>query len=111
MTEVKNTIRIDFIFVDIIIMLCWYLAESAGHFWQPEKFENVANPDFNNLKHLQNLGNFCWSHLVLYLLFMSPYCNATVPLVKHFILLNVPIYGVSYLKAELSLIVNLSPIL
>ena len=57
MMEVKNTIRIDSIFVDITIMLCWYLAESAGYFWQPEKFENVANPDFKIFKHLQNLGH------------------------------------------------------
>ena len=35
-------------------MLRRSLDESAGHFWQPEKFENVANPDFENLKHLQN---------------------------------------------------------
>ena len=24
-------------------MLRWLLADSAGHFWQPEEFENVAN--------------------------------------------------------------------
>ena len=30
--------------------------ESAGHFWHPEEFENVVNPDFENLKHLQNPG-------------------------------------------------------
>ena len=27
------------------------LAESDGHFWQPAEFENVAEPDFRNLKH------------------------------------------------------------
>ena len=32
-------------------------AESDGHFWQPAEFENVANPDFENLKHLQNPGH------------------------------------------------------
>ena len=37
-------------------MLRWSLAESAGHFWCPEEFENVENPDFENLKHLQNPG-------------------------------------------------------
>ena len=30
------------------------LAESAGHFWWTEEFENVANSDLENLKHLQN---------------------------------------------------------
>ena len=40
------------------------LAEIAVHFLQPEEFENVANPDFENLKHLQNLGHFCWPNLV-----------------------------------------------
>ena len=57
MIEVRNNIRIDFIVVAIIIMLCRSLTESAGHFWQPVKFENVENPDFNNLKHLQNPGH------------------------------------------------------
>ena len=33
------------------------LAESAGHFWWPAEFENVANPDFENPKHLQNPGH------------------------------------------------------
>ena len=39
------------------IMLRKSLAESAGHYWQPAEFENVANPDFENLKHLQNPGH------------------------------------------------------
>ena len=38
-------------------MICWSLDESAGRFWQPAEFENVANPDFENLKHLKNPGN------------------------------------------------------
>ena len=38
-------------------MLRQSLAESAGHFWQPEEFKNVANLDFKNLKHLQNPGH------------------------------------------------------
>ena len=37
-------------------MLHQLLAEGAGTFWQPETFENVANPDFENIKHLQNQG-------------------------------------------------------
>ena len=34
------------------------IAVSTVHFWWPEKFENVANRDFENLKHLQNFGHF-----------------------------------------------------
>ena len=49
--EFINNINIYFA---ITIMLHWLLAESAGHFWWTEEFENVANPDFENLKHLQN---------------------------------------------------------
>ena len=37
-------------------MLHRLLADSAGHFWQQAEFENVVNPDFENLKHLQNPG-------------------------------------------------------
>ena len=42
----------------IAIMIHWLLAVSDGHFWQPAEFKNVVNPDFENLKHLQNLGHF-----------------------------------------------------
>ena len=45
------------IYVEIIaitIMIRRSLAESAGHFWWTAEFENMANPDFENLKHLQN---------------------------------------------------------
>ena len=38
-------------------MLRWSLSDSAGHFWQPSELENMANPDFENLKHLQNPGH------------------------------------------------------
>ena len=38
-------------------MIRWSLAESAGHFWWPAEFVNVANPDFGNLRHLQNPGH------------------------------------------------------
>ena len=38
-------------------MLRRLLANIAGHFWWPEESENVANPYFNNLKHLQNPGH------------------------------------------------------
>ena len=39
-------------------MILWSLAESSGPFWQLAEFENLENPDFENLKHLQNLGYF-----------------------------------------------------
>ena len=39
-------------------MLRRSLADSAGHFWHPEEFKNMANPDFENIEHLQNLGHF-----------------------------------------------------
>ena len=38
-------------------MFCRSLAESSGQFWQSEEFESVANPYFENIKHLQNLGH------------------------------------------------------
>ena len=38
-------------------MLRRFLADSAVHFWWPEEFENVANPYFDHLKHLQNPGH------------------------------------------------------
>ena len=41
----------------ITIMLHWSLSGSDGHFWWTAEFENVANPYFQNLKHLQNLGH------------------------------------------------------
>ena len=40
----------------ITVMLRQYLAESAGHFRRPAEFVNAANPDFENLRHLQNPG-------------------------------------------------------
>ena len=39
-------------------MLQWSLAVSAVSFWQPENFENLENPDSENLNYLQNLGHF-----------------------------------------------------
>ena len=39
-------------------MICRSLAESDGLFWQPAEFENVANPDFEIFKPLQNLRHF-----------------------------------------------------
>ena len=38
-------------------MLCRLPGDSSGHFWHPEEFKNVANPDFENIKHLQNPGH------------------------------------------------------
>ena len=57
MIEVNNIIKIDLIVVAVIITLRQLLAESAGHLSQPAEFENVANPDFDHLKHLQNPGH------------------------------------------------------
>ena len=42
------------------------IAESAGHFWQPAEFENVANPYFENLKHLQNPGHLSLTALSMF---------------------------------------------
>ena len=39
-------------------MLRQSLADSAVPFWQPAECENVENPDFENLKQLQNPGHF-----------------------------------------------------
>ena len=47
-------------------MLHRSLAESAGHFWQPAKFENMANPDFKDLKHLQNPGSLLITADIIY---------------------------------------------
>ena len=55
--EVRSNVKIDFIFVAITIMPRWLLAEIAGHSWHPAEFQNVANPDFENIKHLQNPGH------------------------------------------------------
>ena len=52
--EVINNLNMDFA---INVMLRQSLAESAGHFWWPSEFENVANPYFENAKHLQNPGH------------------------------------------------------
>ena len=35
-------------------MLRRSFAESTGNFWWTAEFENVASPDFDYLKHLQN---------------------------------------------------------
>ena len=55
--EVSSNVKIYFIVVSITIMLHRLLVESAGNFWQPAEFKNVANPDFGNLKQLQNPGH------------------------------------------------------
>ena len=39
-------------------MLRRSFSASAFPFWWPAKFGNVANPYFENIKHLQNLGHF-----------------------------------------------------
>ena len=57
MVEFISNVKIEFIAFDITIMLPQLLAESVGPFWQPAELENVANPVFENLKHLQNPGH------------------------------------------------------
>ena len=51
----------------IAIELCLFLAVSTGHFWLPIKFENMANPDYKNLKHLQKLDHFSLTGPCIYL--------------------------------------------
>ena len=46
-------------------MLRCLLANSAGHFWWPEQFENVANPYFYNLKHLLNPGHLLLTKYIM----------------------------------------------
>ena len=55
--EVISNSKIYFTVVSISIMFCWLLAESDGHFWWPAEFENMANPDLENPKHLHNPGH------------------------------------------------------
>ena len=47
-------------------MIRGLLAESAGPFWHPAEFENVANPDFENLKNLQNPGHLSLTKPIIY---------------------------------------------
>ena len=54
MVEFISNVKIEFIVIAITIMIRQLLDESAGHFLQPAEFENVANPDCENLKHLRN---------------------------------------------------------
>ena len=55
--EVSSNVKIDPIVFSIAIMLRQFHSDSTGHFWHSAEFENVANPDFKNLKHLQNPGH------------------------------------------------------
>ena len=70
-------------------MLCLLLAESAYHFWFPSELDNVANPDFESLKHLQNPGHFLMTVpsrlckiLIFVILYFVGYC-ASVGLTKY----------------------------
>ena len=47
-------------------MLRRLLAESVGHFWKPTEFENVENPYFENIKHLQNSGHLPLTEPIMY---------------------------------------------
>ena len=55
--EVYSNFKTYLIVVTITIMIRWSHDESAGLFWWPAEFENVANPDFESFKHLQNRGH------------------------------------------------------
>ena len=52
--EVINNLDIYFA---ITVMLRRSRDESAGHFWWTAEFENMENPEFENLKHLQKPGH------------------------------------------------------
>ena len=54
-------------------MIRQLLADSAGHFWQPAEFENVANPYIENLKHLQNLGHLLLTAPITYRIFSTEF--------------------------------------
>ena len=47
---------------------------------------------------------------ILYLIYVAPIFNETVPLVQHRIITNGPVFGVSYLYAVCLVIIKLSPI-
>ena len=49
-------------------MLCWILSESTDRYEGTVDFENLANPDFENLKHLQNLGPLLLTEPCIYIL-------------------------------------------
>ena len=71
MVEVIIIYNIGFIVVLVTIMLCRLLAESAICFLWPEEFENVANPDFENPKHLQNPGHLLLTAPIIFLVLTS----------------------------------------
>ena len=47
-------------------MLHRSLAKSAGYFWQPVEFENVANPYYKNINHFQNPGHLLLTKASIY---------------------------------------------
>ena len=48
---------------------------------------------------------------ILYVIYIAPHCNITMPLVKHCVIIKGPLYEVSYLYAVCLVIMNLSPTL
>ena len=48
---------------------------------------------------------------IICLLSVTPYCNFTVTLVKHYVITKGPLYGVSYFYTVWSVIMTLSPVL
>ena len=63
-------------------MLYRSLAESAGHFLQPVEFENVANPDFESLKHLQKCEHLPLTEASIYCIPVSTRICLDNPLFK-----------------------------
>ena len=77
--KVINNHNIGFIVITTTITLYWLLAESSGCFSKPVEFENVANLDFKDIKHLHNPG-----YLLLTIPSMPPIPTGCiiVPLIK-----------------------------
>ena len=48
---------------------------------------------------------------ILYIIYVAPYCKCTVPLVRHCVITNVQVYGVSYLYSLCLTRMTLSPTL
>ena len=47
--EVINIINTYLFVINITTVIHWFIYENTGHFWRLEKFENMPNPDFENI--------------------------------------------------------------
>ena len=65
----------------------------------------------NNIPNFHIIYIYGLIGCISYLFFVAPYCNVTVPLFQHCVISNGPLYGVSYLKSVILLIMTLSPAL